>query len=74
MTRELKQSRFDLCLQLLPKLRAHAHDNWRCLIAGNENCFYHKYVRDRIWTAKDENTPEVEDRTVTFTKTMLTVL
>jgi hypothetical protein len=28
LTSELKQIRFDLCVQLLPKLRAHAHDNW----------------------------------------------
>jgi hypothetical protein len=27
LTSELKQVHFDLCLQLLPKLRAHAHDN-----------------------------------------------
>jgi transposase len=29
LTSEPKQIRSDLCLQLLPKLRAHAHDNWR---------------------------------------------
>jgi hypothetical protein len=34
LTSELKQVRFDLCLQLPPKLRAHAHDNWRHLVTG----------------------------------------
>jgi hypothetical protein len=34
LTKDLKQVRFDLCLQLLPKLRAHAHDDWRYLVMG----------------------------------------
>jgi hypothetical protein len=29
LTSELNQVCFNLCLQLLPKLRAYAHDNWR---------------------------------------------
>jgi hypothetical protein len=37
LTSELKHVRFDLCLQLLPKLRAHMHDNWRHLVMGDEN-------------------------------------
>jgi hypothetical protein len=47
-TSELKQVRFDLCLQLFPKLSAHAHDNWRHLGTGDESWFYYGYVRDRI--------------------------
>jgi hypothetical protein len=31
---ELKQVRFNLCFQLLPKFRGHAHDNWRHLVTG----------------------------------------
>jgi hypothetical protein len=34
LTSELKQVRFDLCLQLLSKLRADAHDNWQHLVTG----------------------------------------
>jgi histone-lysine N-methyltransferase SETMAR len=74
LTSELKQVRLTMCLQLLPKLRAHAHNNWRYLVTGDESWFYHEYVRDRIWTARDENTPEVENRTVASRKSMLTVL
>jgi hypothetical protein len=37
LTSELKQVRFDLCLELFPKLRAHARDNWRRLVTGDEN-------------------------------------
>jgi hypothetical protein len=58
---------------LPPKLRAHAHDNRRHLITGEESWFYYEYVRDRIWTARDENTPDVENRTIASTKTTLTV-
>jgi predicted DNA-binding protein YlxM (UPF0122 family) len=47
-TSQLKQVRFDLCLQLSPKLSAHAHDNWRRLVTGHESWFYSEYVRDRI--------------------------
>jgi hypothetical protein len=74
LTSGLKQTHFDLCLQMLPKLRAHAHDNWRHLITENESWFYYEYVQDRIWTARDENTPEVENRTIASAKTLLTVL
>jgi hypothetical protein len=74
LTSELKQVRFDLCLQLLPKLRAHVQENWRHLATGDESWFYCGYVRDRIWTARDENTHEVENRTITSKKRMLTVL
>jgi hypothetical protein len=63
-----------MCLQLLPKLRAHAHNNWRELVTGDESWFYHEYVRDRIWTASDENTPEVANRTIASPKNMLIVL
>jgi predicted DNA-binding protein YlxM (UPF0122 family) len=45
LTNEPKQVRFDLCLQLLPKLRTHAHGHWRRLIAGDESWFYWEYVR-----------------------------
>jgi hypothetical protein len=34
LTSEQKQVRFNLCLHLLPKLRVHAHDNWRHLVTG----------------------------------------
>jgi hypothetical protein len=74
LTSELKQVRFDLCLQLLPTVRAHMHDNWRHLVTVDDSWFYYEYVRDRIRTARDENTPEVENRTIASTKTMLTVL
>jgi hypothetical protein len=74
LTNDLKQVRFNLCLQLLPKLRAHAHDNWRHLVTENESWFDYEYVRDRIWTARNENTSEVENRALAFTKIMLTVL
>jgi hypothetical protein len=73
LTSELRQVRFDLCLQLLPKLRVHAYDNWRHLVTGDESWFYHGYVRDRIWTARDENTPELENRIIACTKTLLMV-
>jgi hypothetical protein len=39
LTSELKQVHFDLCLQLLPKFRTHAHDNWRHLVTGDEDWF-----------------------------------
>jgi hypothetical protein len=74
LTSDLEQIYFDLCLQLLPKLRAHAHNNWRYLVTGDETWFYYKYVRDRIWTARDEKTPDVENRVIACTKSMLTVL
>jgi hypothetical protein len=34
LTSELKQIHFDLHLQLLPKLHAHAHHNWQHLVTG----------------------------------------
>jgi hypothetical protein len=37
LTSKPKQIRFDLCLQLTPKLRAHGHDNWRHLVTGDES-------------------------------------
>jgi hypothetical protein len=46
LTCELKQIRLSMCVQLLPKLRAHAHDNWRHLITGDESRFYSEHVRD----------------------------
>jgi hypothetical protein len=63
-----------MCLKLLPKLHAHAHDNWRHLGTREESWFYYEYIRDGIWTAQDENTPEVENRTVAPRKSMLIVL
>jgi hypothetical protein len=48
LTSEPKQVRFTMCLQLLPKLLAHAHDNWRCFATRDESWFYYEYVRDRI--------------------------
>jgi histone-lysine N-methyltransferase SETMAR len=74
LTSELKQVRFDLRLQLFLKLRAHAHDNWRHPVTGDESWFYYECLRDRIWTARDENTPEVENKTIASTKTILTFL
>jgi hypothetical protein len=74
LTSEPKEVRFDLCLQLLLKLRAHAHDNWRHLDTGNEGWLYYEYVRDRIWAALDENTLKVDNRTIASMKTVLTVL
>jgi hypothetical protein len=55
LTRELKEVHLTVCFQLLPKLRPYAHDNWRHLVTGDESWFYYEYVRDRIWTARDEN-------------------
>jgi hypothetical protein len=37
LTSELKQVRFGLCLQLLLKFRADAHDNWWPLVTGDES-------------------------------------
>jgi hypothetical protein len=41
---------------------------------GDENWFYYEYVRDRTWTARDENTHEVENRPLALTNIILTVL
>jgi hypothetical protein len=40
---------------------------------GDESEFYYQCGRDRIRTARDENTPDVASRTVAFRKRMLTV-
>jgi hypothetical protein len=63
---ELKQVHLTMCVQLLPKARAHADDNSLHLVMGDKSLFYDDYIRDRIWAARDENTPEVQ-------KSMLTV-
>jgi hypothetical protein len=56
-------------LQLLPKLRAHTHDNWRHFVTGDESWFENEYVQDWLWTARDdENTPEVENKTIGSTE------
>jgi hypothetical protein len=47
---------FTISTQLLPKLCPHAHNDWRHLATGDESWFYYEYVRDRIWTARDQNT------------------
>jgi putative flippase GtrA len=74
LTSQLKQVRFNLCSQLLPRLRAQAHNNWRHLVTGYESWFYYEYVWDRTWTVGDENTPEGENTTIASAKTMLMVL
>jgi hypothetical protein len=74
LTSQLNQIHSPICLQLLSKLRADAHDNWRHLVTGDEIWFYYEYVRERIWAARDENTPEVENRIIISRKSMLTVL
>jgi hypothetical protein len=61
-------------MQFLPKLRAHAHNNWQILVTEDESWFYDDYVRDRIWTSQDENTPEIANRTTASGKSMLTAL
>jgi hypothetical protein len=57
-----------------PKLGAHTHGNWQYLVTGGESGFDCQYVRDQIWTPRDENTPEVENRTVMSSKSLLIVL
>jgi hypothetical protein len=47
LTSEMKHVCFYLCFHLLPKLRAHAPDNWRHLVTGDESWFDYEYVRDR---------------------------
>jgi hypothetical protein len=59
---------------LLPKLRGYGLDNWRHLVTEDESWFDHEYVRDRIWAARDENTPEAENRAIASTQAVLTVL
>jgi hypothetical protein len=61
-------------VQLLPKLRVSSRDNWRNLITQAKSWFYYEYLRDRIWTARDDNTPEVEKRTISSRKSMSTAL
>jgi hypothetical protein len=38
------------------------------LLTGNESWFYCETVPDRIWIARDENTPGVENRIVASRK------
>jgi hypothetical protein len=64
LTCELKRVRLTMCVQAHPNLRAHTHNNWRHLAAGGESWFYYADGRDRIGTARDENTTEVETRIV----------
>jgi hypothetical protein len=63
-----------MCVQLLFKLRADAHNNWRDLITGDESWFYYEYARDGIWTAQDDNTSEVENGIIPSRKSIPTVL
>jgi hypothetical protein len=72
--RSAKTGLFRFGLTIAPKLGAHAHNNSRHLVTGDESWFYYKYVRDRIETARDENMPEAENGTIASTKTMLTVI
>jgi hypothetical protein len=74
LTFELKHICLTMCLQLFPILRAYPDDNWQHLVTGNENQFYCEYVRDRIRTTGDENTHEVENRTIASRKSMLAIL
>jgi hypothetical protein len=64
---ELKQGRLTKFLELPPKLRTHT------IIGGissrHESFFYDEDVRNRTETARDENMPEVENRTIPFRKT-----
>jgi hypothetical protein len=59
---------------LLLKLRAQAHDNRRHVATRDKSWFYYEYVRDRIWTAWDEHTHEVEDGIRALRKSALTAL
>jgi hypothetical protein len=68
LTCELKQVLLSMNLQLFPKLRAHTHNNWRHLVTGDESWFYGEYGRDQTWTARDENTTEVENMTAASRK------
>jgi hypothetical protein len=72
LTRELKRTRVTMCVQLLPKLRAHADNNWHYLVSRDESEFYSEYVRSRIWRARDENAREVANRTIAMRINMLT--
>jgi histone-lysine N-methyltransferase SETMAR len=74
LTSELKQIRFDLCLQLPPKLCAQVHDDCRHLVMGDESWSDYEDVRDLIWTARDANTSEGENRPIASTKTMPMIL
>jgi hypothetical protein len=58
---------------MLPKLRAYAHNGWHKIVTGGESWFYYEYVRERIWTAMDDNAPEVADRTIASQKSMSTI-
>jgi hypothetical protein len=68
LTSQQKRIRLTICIQLLPKLRAHAHNNWHCHVTGDESWFYREYVRDRTWMATDENTPVMANRTIASEK------
>jgi hypothetical protein len=74
LTSELELIRLSMCVELLLKVRGCVHNNWRNLITGEESWFYYEYVRDRIWAARDDNTPEVEKMTIPSRKSMSTVV
>jgi hypothetical protein len=67
-TSDLKLVSLSICFHLFPKLRPHAHDNWQCLVTGDESWFYYEDAQDRIWIARDENTREVGNRMVASIK------
>jgi hypothetical protein len=62
-----------MSMQWLPKLRAHAHNNWHRLVTGDGGWLHHEYIRDRIWTVQKENNPEMANRTIASRKSILTV-
>jgi hypothetical protein len=43
-------------------------------MTGDESWFYHEYIRGRIWTAMDDNAPEVANRTIASQRSMSTIL
>jgi hypothetical protein len=61
-------------VQLLLKLRAEEHNNWRHLITGDESWFYYEYVRERLWTARNDKRHQVENRIIPSRKSMPSVL
>jgi hypothetical protein len=63
LTCQLKRICLIMCLQSLLKLRAHAHDNQAISSRGDESWSSYEYVRDRIWTALEENMPRLKNRT-----------
>jgi hypothetical protein len=68
LTSELKRIRVTMWIQLLPKRRTHAHNNWDRFVTRDESWFHYESVRDRIWTATDENTPVMANRTIASRK------